>query len=316
MPTATTSDDLVARVRARAQLPVADGRLSVAELLALADDALELSVGREVYDAGDGRWSRTVDIPLVAGVSDYRLPTRALAGGLDHAWLVSPQGELSDALAYVDRSEIGLWSGERVSAWGPPRLTLIGDVARVMPTPSDAGYALRVMYLRRPSRLVPVADCARVTAASGPALTVASVPSAWGVSEVVDVVRGALGGDAIEDDVAVSVSSPTIARTSGAFSTSGAYAVRIGDYACLAGTSCVVQLPSIAVPYLADLVARDVCIAIGDPEGADRAAALAESRRRELSSVLAERSRTRPRAIPRHSPLRGAGMPTRGWRRR
>lgn len=307
MPAAITADQLLARIKARAQIPSTEGRLTDAEILALADDALLLSLGREVYDADDGRWIRAApDVSVASGTSEYRIPSRAWSGGLDAVLLVDAQGN-EIPLGYVDRSEI--WQWESGGVWGAPRFTILGDKIRLLPTPTDSAYSLRVRYVRRPSRLVEVADCAKAMVVATDSVT-ATVPSAWAASEAVDVVQATHHADALGDDISATISGTTITLTV-------PDGMAVGDYVCRAGESCVVQAPGTAIPYLADLVARDVCVALGDNEGADRSAALAESRRRDLEQAIAERSRTRPKVINRNSPLRAG--PQRGrwpWGRR
>ncbi len=314
MPAAVTSDALLTRIKARAQIPSTEGRLSDAEIFTIVDDLILSSVGREVYDADDGRWVRTAaDVSLTSGTGAYRLPTRAMAGGVDEVIVI--QGTELYQLDYVDRSDVWEWG----TATGMPRaFTIMGDVITLLPTPAS-GYSLRVRYLRRPSKLVAVQECAIPTVVGSTTLTASLISAVaaggWTSPTVIDLHQSIHHGEALEDDIAVSFSGSTITRTSGTFTTTGAYAVTAADapYAALAGKSCVVQVPDVAIPYIADLAARDVCVALGDMEGADRSASLAEQRRKEMMSVISERSRQRPKVVPRNSPLRVASQRSSRW---
>lgn len=298
--TAITANELLARVKARAQVPSADGRLTDAEILALLDDLIRTSCGREVFAADDGRWVKTAsDEALIANRATYRLPDRALAAGVDEVLIVNSAGDAYQ-LDYVDRSDV--W--EFGSATGIPcAFALLGDVVHLLPTPVDAAYSLRVRYIRRPSKLALTTACVAITAVSSTTLT-GTIPSTWTSPTTIDVVESTNNVEALEDDVAVTFTGSTITRSSGTWTTTGAYAVAIADYACLAGTSCVVQVPDVAIAYVADLGARDVCAALGDRDGAAASAELAEQRRREMIATMAERSRTRPKIVQRNSPLR------------
>ena len=319
MPVAVTTDALLTRIKARAQVPSTEGRLSDAEILTFVDDLILSSVGREAYDADDGRWIKTAaDVTLTASLAVYRLPTRALGGGVDEVILVDSAGNLAQ-LDYVDRADIWEYG---TSTGVPVAYAILGDVLHLLPTPSSASYSLRVRYVRRPSQLVTVASCAAISSLSSTVLTVVSPPSAWAsVSLEIDVVEAVHHGESLEDDVTVTGNGgpTTLTRSTGSFATSGAYAIQGNNnnhyraYACETGETCVVQVPDIAIPYVADLAARDVCVALGDMEGADRAASLAEQRRKEMSAVISERSRTRPKIVPRNSPLRVSGMRAARW---
>ncbi len=312
MPAAITADALLARVKARAQIPSTEGRLTDAEILALIDDLIVSKLGLAVYDADDGRWVVTADdVALTANLATYRVPSRAWAGGVDEVLVIDSAGNPAQ-LDHVDRSEVWEWG----TATGVPcAFALMGDVIRLLPTPSSSSYSLRVRYVRRPNTLALLTDCGAITSATSATVVVSSVPSGWGASETVDIIRGTHHADSLEDDVATTISSTTLTRASGTFDTSGAYAPASGDYACTAGTSCVVQVPEVAIPYLVEVAARDVCLAIMDDAGADRRAATAAEARRDVDQMIAERSRQRPKIVPRNSPLRVSQRRVDRWRR-
>jgi hypothetical protein len=320
VPAAITTDQILARIKVRAQVPSTEGRVSDPEILALVDDLILSSLGREMYEADDGRWIKTAaDVAITAGRSTYRIPSRAWAGGLDEAILVASSGALTQ-LEYVDRSDIWEWG---TSTGVPVAYTIVGDVVQLLPTPASSGYSLRLRYLRRPSSLVTVAECARVASVASTVLTIASAPAAWDeLTLEVDVIEAEHHGEALEDSVTVEANTgpTTLTRSSGTFATSGAYAV-LGPsntiyrtYVCEEGESCVVQVPDVCIPYIADLAARDVCVALGDMPGADRLASLAEQRRKEVVASISERSRQRPKIVPRNSPLRVSGSERRWFR--
>lgn len=306
MVAAITADQLLSRIKARAQVPANDGRLTDAEIYSICDDLITTQLGRAVYDADDGRWIKTADdVSITSGTHSYRMPDRAWASGVDQVLLVTSSGDQTP-LDYVDRSAI--WEWEQGGIWASPRYTIVGDVIRLLPTPTDSSYSLRVRYVRRPSRLVGTSSCAQISSLTSTVITASSVPSAWTSSETIDVVEVNHNVEALEDDVAVTISGSGLTRASGTFTTSGAYGIAASDYACLAGTTCVVQVPDVAIGYLAELATRDVCIALGDREGADMRASTAERARSDMEQAMAERSATRPKVIPSNSPLRLAGQ--------
>lgn len=314
MVAAITSDALLARIKARAQIPAAESRLSDAEIFAIVDDLTITSLGRSVFDADDGRWIKTAaDVSIASGTHSYRLPDRAWAGGVDEVLLVNSAGEATQ-IPYVDRADVWQYTG---AAWGPrPSWTLLGDVVRLLPTPTDSTYSLRVRYMRRPSRLVAVSSCAQIATggvASG-ALTVDSVPSSWtGATLTVDVVESTNNVESLEDDVSVTESSLVLTRGAGSFASTGAYAITADDYVCQAGETCVVQVPDVAIGHLSMLASMHVCIALGDREGAANLAQASERSRSDMEQAMARRSRMGARAVPWGSPLRSTTSGRRRW---
>ena len=306
MTTATTVDDFLADVKAAAQVPSAEGRVTSAEILRMADQLLVRAIGRAVYDADDGRWAVTASlVPVTSGVAAYRLPARAWAGGLRAVTLVQTATGDAVPLDYVDNADIEIYA---CGSWQRPVYTLEGDSIVLLPTPTDSAYSLRVRYVRRPSRMALVADCALITAVTSSTIT-ATYPTAWTDATIADVVRGTYHATPLEDDVGLEVTpTATIARDSGTWATTGALAIEAGDYVCLAGYTCVPQVPEVALGWLTELTARDVCVALGDTEGAGARAQLASAAAKDVEQSIAERSRTRPVVFNRNSPLRSAGM--------
>lgn len=312
--TALTSDAALTRIKARAQIPSTDPRLADTDLHAILDDLIVTELGVSVYDADDGRWIATAsDVSVTSGVSEYRIPSRAWAGGVDSIHLIDSNGN-EIPVDYVDRHEIPTWSN---AAWSStlnssrPRYTILGDVLRLMPTPTDSAYSLRVRYVRRPSALVAVSSAALISSVASSALT-ATYPSgaAW---TSIDVIEGTYSGASLEDDVSVTLSGgSTITRGSGSYATTGAGTIAAGDYACNAGTSCVLQVPDVAVAFLIERAAGEVADVLGDAEMARSRLLLAEQKRKKMEGALAERTQQRPKAIPYGSPLRAWGQRPRG----
>lgn len=304
MPAALTSDALLARIKARAQVPAADGRLSDAEIFAICDDVIRDDIGLAAYEADDGRWLQTAaDVTVSSGVATYRVPTRAWASGIQTVSLIDTNGN-EIPLPRVDHSEIPEWTSGGI--WQNPRFALDGAVIRLLPTPTDSLYSLRVRYIRRPNTLVAVSACGLISGTSSTTLTVSNSPT-LAASPTIDVIRGTHDADSLGDSIATTYSDPTITYTAGDLATSGAYAPAAGDYACLEGTTCVVQVPDVAVRYLTLRASAEVCDALGDEGGFARCAAQAADARRQLDLAISERSRVRTKVIPKNTPLRSAG---------
>ena len=306
MPAAITADALLTRAKARAQMPAADGRLTDAEILAIADDLITTSIGRAVYDADGGRWLKTAaDVSVTSGRSEYRIPTRAWAGGIAEALLVRSDGDVIP-LAPVDYDAI---HEHQRASWQDPRYCVMGDVIRLLPTPTDSAYSLRVRYIRRPSRLVLVAACGAVSTLTSSAITTASIPTSWNSATlVVDVVEATNNVEALEDDVTVTESGTNVlTRASGTNATTGAYAIEAGDYVCEAGQTCVVQVPDVAIGPLADLLAAKMCRVFGDNELASQLLGEGREALRDAEQAMANRTRTLQRAIPGSVLRHGAG---------
>jgi len=307
---AYTTDDLLSRVKARAQMPAADGRLTDADVFAILDDSIRSSVARIVYNADDGRTVKSqADQPITSGVARYRIPDRAVAAGVYGVVLVDSAGnEVSSS--YKDTADIWRYQGGYGDGVGwKYDHTIEGDEIVLLPTPSQTDGSLRIKYRRRPSRLVPVSSCAVVSVALANAITTAAaVPSSWGADEILDLIESTPNADTLGDDVAGSgIGGASITVVAGVPAELAA-----GDFVCLAGETCVPQVPQAAIPFLTVLGAYEVCVTLGDREGAAGLERLVSTRKREAMALIAERSRERQVVINRSSHLRQGGRGYRG----
>lgn len=317
--TGYTSDDLLARVKARAQVPDADSRLTDADIFAIADDAIRSSVGRIIWNADDGRIVRTqADVALVADRSDYRLPDRAVASAVYDVLLVDSAGNERSS-TYIDSADAWRWRNDESPSDSDRTYahTIEGDVIRLLPTPTTASLSLRVKYRRRPSRLVAVTDCLKAASATTTVISLADGESVtWatnGDSAVaVDVVRGGPSGDSLADDLASTFGADTVTRDAGQFAEP--YQPGAGDYVCQPGTTCVLPVPEEAVPFLTVLVALEVSTALGDGAAVGGLSQLVAGRRKELVALVDDRNREDEAIIPRSSHLRGGHGHGYGWR--
>lgn len=319
MVAAPTSDALLARLRTRAGVPDADARFGGSdsavdeELLALLDEVIRTDLGLEVYQAADGRHVVEHTQALVAERSDYALPARCWSVLVDHVALLDAAGNERE-LHYVHRHEIGRWQyGAR---WPGYRFTLLGDAIRILPTPQDASLRLQLRYVRRPSKLVKLAACAEISATpTSSAITVTSFPASGWSDPVVDVVRASYHATPLEDDVALTdAGSTSKTRNSGSWTTTGALAVAAGDYLCLAGETCIPQVPEVALPYVLEQAAYKASVVMGDREAQDTHLRAAETQRQRITAAMAERSGIAPKIMNPMSPMRQASWARRGGR--
>lgn len=311
MVAAKTTDDLLTEVRDEAQLPTTDGRIDSAGILRLASKRLSTTIADLLVSLRQERWVTThADIPIVSGTARYRIPSRALATGVADILIVDGS-DVYDA-PEIDAEERWRYTSGQRGPWRSPfGYTWEGDRIVLLPTPDTSGYSLRVRYPRQPARLVEVDDCMLISSLTATTLTTLSLPSAsaWASGPTIDVVKSAPGGDVLMMDTAATTSVLTL--TVAAVDSE----VAVGDYACLAGETCIPPIPESVWPLLVAETALAVLRAIGDPTGtADAERNVAEAGTR-AKSVLAPRNRgERKMVIPHASTLRGGRFPGRSWR--
>lgn len=314
MVAARTTDTLLADVRAAAQLPDAEGRLTTAELYRICDQALALHVADLLTDVQSRRWASEATSSLVAGTSRYRIPARAQGAAVLDVLITDGTAtwsapELPAAEAWRYTRSRGPWDSPYAYTWQD-------DSIQVLPTPSSGGpsYTLLFVWARQPSRLVAVSDCASIASSTSTTITTsATVPSAWTSAETLDIVRATgdgapwrNGSSATLDLAGTSISGTSITVSAGLPSDLPA-----GSYVCLAGSTCVPPVPELAYHVLVQASAMLVLEALGDLQGASSKVAVLEREKALALRWLVPRSKgAAPRKVPYYSPLRIR----RGWR--
>jgi hypothetical protein len=216
---AWTTDDLVAAVRVRAQVPDEgeDSEPTDAEILRIAHEEMLSRFVGIIRSARENYLVTSEDIALVEGTQSYRVPRRAHANAIRDAWIVSPSGRMR-ALRQIDLTDGHYFGGETGE---PAGYYLSGAKLVLEPTPSAAmaGYSLRVFFYRSPSRLVLTSECAEVALVSDDTIVVSYtdyVATQDRTGEPFDLVQAAPPFDVLIDgvDCDIVASSTAIAITS------------------------------------------------------------------------------------------------------
>lgn len=208
---ARTTTDLLAAVRRAAFLPDASDQ-SDTDLLALADQELETLVSEAVVSGRGEHWWATEDTAIVPGTATYRLPRRLLGRAVRAVVVVSPTATDPELpLAQVDPVELRAAFPSTLT--GTPALFAFeGDFVRLGPIPAASGWTLRVMYVRRPSKLVAVSTTAMAQIYAAPSTTnvriIETAPSTdlTTALSVLDIVRGQEPYDVLFEDRKTSTS--------------------------------------------------------------------------------------------------------------
>lgn len=117
------------------------------------NDCLTMNFERAVTNVRSGYWLRPAIVPCVAGTSRYRIPPRAVMGGVERVELAQSTAHSYLPLEEVAGTEAAGYELAGTGTGTPSRFECRGDTLTMLPTPNGA-YSLRVWYYARPSRLV------------------------------------------------------------------------------------------------------------------------------------------------------------------
>lgn len=316
------SDDLIASVRRRAQIPdvEADGAISDLDILDIANDEIALHMVPLVRSARGDYFVESLDTTIVANTSKYRLPENAQGSALRDVTIVDSAG---DEYSIPRISMEDAPAAERHSA--TLAFVMEGPYLRLVPTPTSAIGTLRMYYERSHSQLIPKSGAITLTltapgvaayddAETFVASTTDSTTYAPYVGMPCDIVRAyppfvadysyliieSITPDGSGNDV-VTFTGPW----PGTDTVSSFEEVTRAAYMTWFGVSPVVRLPRECWPLLVSLVTARVLEVIGDRDAAQMNYALFDREKDNVIKLLTPRVEGARKKIVSHwSPLR------------
>lgn len=300
MVASKTTTDLLSAVRLRAQLPDADGRISSAEILDLACEALDTTLADMLLSTRTQRWtSQASDVSIVSGTYLYAIPERALAAGVTDVLITDGTDEwsapeLSIADAFLYRQSGGEWDS-------PYAYCYRDDKIELLPHPTSSSYSLRVLYPRTPPTLVLTTACNIVSSKTATTITTTSTV-VFSSTATLDIIPATMNSHEPRgtDLAGTSIATTNITILAGVPSTTVA-----GDYVVTAGTTPVIPLPRSLWWPLVRETSLLVIASLGDSEHAQLEGAVSDRVMKAARSVLEPRSRgATPKIVARQSPLR------------
>lgn len=200
------------------------------------------------------------DTAFTAGTASYRLYTRSLHGAAAVVQMVDNTGAVQRLEKWVETTLAGF----NPTTQGTPRAYLWRSNSLVFyPTPDSASYSYRLVYPRRPNKLVSSATTVVGIVSSKTSTTVtltANAPATFTTSTALDFIQGRPPFDSLADDkTPTNVSGSTLTFAAGVIPSD----LVAGDYVCLAEEAPVLQMPPEAFYVVAHRVA--IKLAEGDP---------------------------------------------------
>lgn len=260
------STDLMAAVKRYAAIPTSQVTFLPADFYAFADDSIRLKILPLVLKHMAEYYVYPFNFSVNSNQNLYAIPSRAVNMNLRSVEIVSSSdADTKVNLEQLNREDLyaGI-SGNVRYLIKKNGFYVEGNNLVLYPTPTQDLDILRMNIFIRPNQLVDPGACAQITAINTGSnqLTTSGVPSSWLTSNTFDLIKAQPGFDptAIDQNV-TNINSGVITFTSTLPSN-----VSIGDYICLAGQSCVVQVPVELQPLLFQYVVVRILSAQGDPK--------------------------------------------------
>lgn len=268
---------LVQQITLKGALP--DGYFADQELLDIAYDVLISEIVPLVLSKREEYYVKEQDYPVVFNKTKYPIPVRAIGNQLREVrWLSGNYIKHMERIdpRFADRNEDGQFY----------RFYVQNNDIVIYPAPKNAADTLKLTYFFRPSKLVPVAECAQISQINGSVITLSSLPASWSTSDLFDITKGSGGYENLGFDLSVStVDSNSNELT---FVSTLPSEIAVGDWVSLAEETCWPYLPREAQIALIHLSVAGCLESLGDPAYAV-AAQKAEQQKAILEKMLAIR---------------------------
>ena len=262
-----TADDVINGVNRRISNPQPQGLLSNSDILSFCDNIIQAQLIPLLESVDQDYFVDRIEIPLVAGQSNYSVPYRSVARGLrEIRYKESPTTVnlrnmplISIENAYMYTS----WQSTIGFHFENDTIRLVPDV----PTSLAGNPSLLCWYRLPPNKLVQSTAVAKVTSIVGNVVNVNSIPSTMIATTQVDFCQGKSGSAIYAYDVAI---AGVVGTTQITFAAAADIPTQLtaGDYISLSGESYVVNwLPNEAFPLLETLTCQRMLQSISDYEG-------------------------------------------------
>lgn len=306
-----TSETLIKSVKRRAMIPENQNTFLEEDFLSFANEEMDIGVVPHVLQYHEEFFVYTQNLPLVANVSRYQIPGRAVGNRLREIAYEDTSGNIFE-MTRITIEDLPLYQNNSTSA----RLRAFyieGDEVVLVPDiSSNPGGFLRASFYLRPNELVTSSRVAIITGIdriSGN-ITVNQIPTNISVTTPIDLVQVKSPHRTLGLDL-TAVSINTITKTVTMNLTDIPTALGIGDQIALAGESIVPQIPTDLHSMLAQRVAARCLEALGDANGLNAANAKLQEMEIKTGSLIDNRVEGSPLKLVNRNGLLSA---SRRWR--
>jgi len=277
------TSDFITAVKRRAAVPTSQVTFTSVDFLQFGDEEIRSKMTPLVVKNLEEYWVALKDYPILRNQAFYDIPSRAVAAGLRDVQIVQDSDEQTRfGLDRLDPGDLyASYSGNYRFLVRKNGFYLQSNSVVIYPTPTQTLNKLRLSYICRPNSLVDVSACGLVQSIDFATnqVTLTATPDTFTTSSPLDFVQASPNfGWTAQDQTPTSVAGNVL--TFATLPTN----LLVGDYICLAGQTCVVQVPVELQPLLVQYVVVRVLSAQGDAQALQ--AAIAELTKLEDNAML------------------------------
>lgn len=278
------TSEFVVAVKRRAAVPTSQSTFQQTDFYSLADEETRSKMIPLILRTLEEFFVQNFNYNITANQANYAIPTRAIANALRNVQIVDQQNDLNraDIPRLAPEDLFSSFSGNYRFNVQKSGFYLEGPNVVLYPTPTSTANLLRLAYYCRPNSLVDTTACALVTSVNTGAnqITVSALPTTFTTASPLDFIQANSPFSwAAQDQTPTNISGTTLT-----FGSTLPTNIAAGDYLCLSGQTCVLQIPLELQPLLVQYVVVRVLAAQGDAQALQ--AAMAELGVLEQNAML------------------------------
>lgn len=278
----STVDELIVSIQKRGILPTDDNTLGEADIIRFAYEELISYIAPLVKEVNEEYFVNWEDVTLVAGKTTYQISYRAMGGILRDVLYIDSNNNTRN-LTRISPSDIPDLVNSQT---GEPTAFYINDNSVILTSIPSGGGSLRIKFFMRPSSLVKTSSAGRIVAFNHTNKTVEinTTPTSFTSGLEYDFVKGKPGFEIQDWDlIPTNISGTTFTFASLPEN------LAIGDYLCLARTSCVPQIPEELHPMLSQTVVVRMLDALTHTEALNNALGKLKKMEEALPKLIGNR---------------------------
>lgn len=260
-------DNVISGIKARSIFSTNQITINENQLLSFLNSVIQLDMVSLIDTTNQEFFVRSVDVPLVASQSRYRIPYRAMGRTLRDLKFhdTDSSNQRYSNMALIDPTDLQFY---QVGYKNYAAFYFKGDSVIVVPdVPASISSTacLQMWYKLKPNVPCLLDDSATVVSVSAPNVTVNAVPTNLTTGSLIDFIQGREGCDIYDfDQTITNIAGSTITFAAGVVPDE----LQAGDYISLAQTSPVINmLPEECQPLIENKTAKLLLASIGDMAG-------------------------------------------------
>lgn len=287
-----TTDTLLTAIDSNTMYPTSSQTQSEDDVLVMLNEEMMINLVPAMHSVREDFFLRRAVQTVVANVSHYPVPSRALGNALKHVFYLDTNNTRYELfrMKITDLSLVSLSIGGNAQ-----NFYMMGDEVVLYPVPTGGG-SLELWYYERPNQLVKTEDVTRITAINSLAGTTTftvntDLTASLSVGSEVDFLSAQSPFLLWKQNVVITAITSTTIEVDTADVTNEADVVTpvVGDYICPEGTANIPMIPEEFQPILVQAVTARIMMTIKDEKGYALAKAKLDSQIAYMKQIIGNR---------------------------